>query len=95
MSSLHRHGWELVVPKKWHDCRPDVGLSSRNEDRELLEDLVEDLEYLTTNVDAPHIDDLPRQTWRHVARVVEWFGCLLRKVDRVVACYHDSHAPRD
>ena len=48
--------------ERGHDHRPNVGLSSPNEDRELLEDLAEDLEYLTTNVDAPHIDDLPRQT---------------------------------
>ena len=50
------------MPERGHNHRPDVGSSSHNEDRELLEDLAEDLEYLTTDVDAPHIDDLPRRT---------------------------------
>lgn len=95
MSWLHQRGREVVVPRRGRDHRPDMGSSYRNEDRELLEDLAKDLEYLTTNIDAPHIDDLPRWTRRHVAGVGEWFGRLLRKVARSVACYHDSHAPRD
>jgi hypothetical protein len=67
MSPLHRHGHELVVPKRGRDRRPKVGSCSYNEDRELLEDL----EYLTADIDDPHIDDLPRWTQRHVAAVGE------------------------
>lgn len=95
MSSLHRHGRELVVLERGSDHRLDVGSISHNEDREFLEDLVEDLEYLTADVDAPHIDDLPRWMRRHVVGVGERFGHLLRKVARVIVCYHDSHAPHD
>lgn len=69
MSSLHRCGCDLVVPERGRDRRPDVGSSFCNEDPELLEDLAEDLEYLTIDIDAPHIDDLPRWMWRHVAGV--------------------------
>ena len=83
------------MPKRGHDRRPDVGSSSRNEDWVLLEYLDADLEYLTADIDTPHINDLPRQTQRHVAGVGERFGNLLRKVARAVVCYHDSHAPRD
>ena len=61
----------------------------------MLEDLVEDLEYLIADIDALHIDDLPRRMWRHVVGVGERFGCLLRKVARVIACYHETHARRD
>lgn len=42
--------------------RLEVGSSSHNEDQELLEDLPKDLEYLTIDIDTPHIDDLPRWT---------------------------------
>lgn len=83
------------MPERGHDRRPNVGSSSHNEDRELLEDLAEDLEYLTVDVDAPHIDELPWRTQRHVAGVGERFGQLLRKVARAVACYHDNHSRRD
>ena len=55
-----RCGKELVVPERGHYCKPNLGSSSLNEDLELLEDLVDDLEYLTIDIDAPHIDDLPR-----------------------------------
>lgn len=51
-----------MVPERGHDHRPKVGLSSHNKDRELLEDLAEDLEYFPVDIDAPHIDDLPRRT---------------------------------
>lgn len=84
-----------MVPKRGCNRRLDVGLSSRNEDQELLEYLAKDLEYLTVDIDAPHIDDLPRQMQRHVVGVGDQFGCLLRKVARAIACYHDSHAPHD
>ena len=57
--------------------------------------MAENLEYLTTNIDAPHLDDLPRQTQRHVVGVGEQFGCLLQQVAREVTCYHDSRAPHD
>ena len=57
--------------------------------------MANDLEYLTTNIDAPHIYDLSRRTQRHGEGEGERFGCLLRKVSREVAYYHDSHAPRD
>lgn len=95
MSPLHRRGSELVLPERGHDRKPEVGSSSHNKDRELLEDLAKDLEYLTTDINAPHTDDLPQRTQRHVARVGERFGCLLRKVARAIACCHDSRAPRD
>lgn len=84
MLLLHRCGWELVVPERGRSHRPHVGLSSHNEDQELLEYLAKDLVYLIADVDAPHIDDLPRRTLRHVAGVGERFGHLLRKVSRVV-----------
>ena len=62
MLLLHQHGGELVVvPQRGHNHRPDMGSSSRNEDHKFLEDLAKDLEYLTANVNAPHIDDLPRR----------------------------------
>ena len=95
MSPLHRRGCNLVVPKRVRDRRPEVGLISHNKDRDLREDLFEDLEYLTADIDASHIDDLPRWTRRNVVGVGEQCGCLLRKVARVVACYHDSRAPHD
>lgn len=95
MSPLHQRGKELVVPERGCDRRPNVGLSFRNQDQELLEDLAEDLEYLIVDSDAAHIDDLPWRTQRHVEGLGEWFGCLLRKVSRDIACYYDSHAPHD
>ena len=50
------------MPDRARYHRTKVGLSSHNKDWELLEDVVEDLEYLTADIDAPHIDDLPRWT---------------------------------
>ena len=49
------------MQERRQEHRLEVGSSSHNEDRELLEDVAEDLEYLTANIDAPHLDDLP---WR-------------------------------
>ena len=95
MSPLQRCGHELVVPERGRDRRPEVGSSSHNKDWELLEDVAKELEYLTTDIDAPHIDDLPRRMQRHVVGVGEQFRHLLRKVSRVVGCYHDSRARRD
>ena len=71
MSLLYQRGRELVVPERGHDHRLDVGSRSRNEDRELIEYLVDDLEYLTIDIDAPHIHDLPLWMQRHVAGVGE------------------------
>ena len=59
MSPFHRRGHELLVPERHRYLRLEVGSSSHNDDRELPEDVAEDLEYLTANIDAPHIDDLP------------------------------------
>lgn len=84
-----------MVPERQRDCRKKVSSSSHNEDRELLEDVVKDLLYLTIDIGAPHIEDMPQWTWRHVAGLGEQFGLLLRKVARVVVYYHDSRAPRD
>ena len=85
----------MVAPERGHDRRPNVGSSSHNEDQELLEDLAKDLEYLTVDIDAPHIDDLPQQMQKHVEGVGEWFGRFLKKVARAVVCYHDSNAIHD
>lgn len=72
-----------------------MGSSSHNENCEILEDVVEDLEYLTTDIDAPDTNDLLWWMQRHVVGVGERFGCPLRKLTRVVACYYDSHDPHD
>ena len=61
MSPLHQHGHEVVVQERWQERRPELGSSSHNEDHEILEDVVEDLEYMTTDIDAPHLDDFPQQ----------------------------------
>ena len=84
-----------MVPERGCNRRPNAGSSSYNEDQELLEDLVEDLKYLNVDIDSPHIDDMPRQTQRHVAGVGEWFGSLIRKMARAIGCYHDNHSPHD
>jgi hypothetical protein len=47
------------------------------------------------DIDAMHLNDLPQWMHRLVVGVGERFGHLLRKVARVVACFHDIHAPRD
>ena len=57
MSPLHRRGHELMVQDRWQGHRLVVGSISYNEYRELLEDVVENLEYLTIDIDAPHLDD--------------------------------------
>ena len=69
-----------MVLERGRDHRPKVGSSSHNEDRELLEDLAEDLEYLTIDIDVPNIYDLHRRTWRHVAGVGEKSRFILRNV---------------
>ena len=66
-----------MVLETQRDHRPEVRSSSHNEDRELLEDVAEDLEYLTIDIDAPHIDDFHRQMQRHVVGVGEQCGHLL------------------
>ena len=48
-----------MVQERGRECRLEVGSSSQNEDCELLEDVAKDLEYLTTDIDFPHLDDFP------------------------------------
>ena len=57
--------------------------------------MAKDLEYLTADINAPHLDDFPRWMQRHVVGVGEKFGHLLKNVAREVACYHDSHDHHD
>ena len=48
-----------------------MGSSYHKKDHELLEDVLKDFEYLTTDIDAPHLDSLPRKMQRHVVGVGE------------------------
>jgi len=95
MPPLHCRGHELMVQDRPQGRRPEVRPSSYDDDQELLEYVAKNLEYLTTVIDALHLDDLPRHTQRHVVGVGERFRRLLWKVARVVSCYHGSQAPCD
>ena len=59
MYPIHHHGHELMVQDRLRRCRLEVGLISYCEDQEPLEDVAENLEYLTTVIDSLHLNDFP------------------------------------
>lgn len=60
MSPLHMRGCKNVVQERPCVKGLEIGESSHREDRELLEDVMEDLESLMTYIDSPHLNDFPR-----------------------------------
>ena len=54
-------------------------------------EMEENLERLTLDIPDADIDDLPTRYQRSMAGVPGRFSRLLRRVDRVVMCYHEHH----
>ena len=54
-------------------------------------ELEENLERLTMDIPDADIDDLPTRYQRSTAGVPRRFSRLLRRVARVVMCYHEHH----
>ena len=56
-----------------------------------LTELEENLNRLTLDIPDASIDSLPRRYQRHTTAVLGQFSHLLRRVARVIMCYHDHH----
>ena len=54
-------------------------------------ELEENLERLNLDIPDADIDDLPMRYQRSTAGVPDRFSRLLRRVARVVMCYHEHH----
>ena len=58
---------------------------------DITRELEENLERLTLDIPDADIDDLPTRYQRSTAGVPGRFSRLLRRVARVVMCYHEHH----